>query len=67
MSSEKRILVRKPYGPHDPHLEVVLAENEKGEFVTWLYNKEFKGYGHGHYFTSIAKAAADFEARGVQK
>ena len=35
---------------NDSHLRIVLYEL-RGEFVTWIYNAETKGYGHGHYFT----------------
>lgn len=37
------------------HLAVVLChiEDEDLKFVTWTYNIEAKGCGHGHYFHAL--------------
>jgi len=66
------VIVRRPYSanPADSYLEVVLAfrgDEPMMPWVTWTYNKQSGGYGEGHYFSDIVKAANDFEVRGTKK
>lgn len=66
---KRNILGRKPYSSHpdDDYLQVVLAKVEtphRQEFVTWVFNTQNNGYGHGHYFENLKEALADFNSRG---
>jgi hypothetical protein len=66
------IVARRPYSanPADSYLEVVLAYRGyelNMPWVTWVNNKQSGGYGEGHYFSDIVKAAKDFEVRGTKK
>lgn len=60
------ILAAKPYSDHpgDHYLSIVLAQNFKGEYVTWLHNSQDGGFYSGHYFgNDIVSATKDFEKR----
>lgn len=46
--------------------QIVLARSTSGAYVTWTEYRhagEQPATGSGHYFASIAEAAADFERR----
>jgi uncharacterized protein (DUF608 family) len=47
----------------DEYLAIVLCQNTKGEFVTWLYNAEFESCNHGHYYSDFEQAREDFYSR----
>jgi hypothetical protein len=52
--------------PDDWYLVIVLVKNEKGEYVTYLYNStigEYGSFNHGHYFTNFKLAEDDFYRR----
>lgn len=60
------IHAEKPYSTHpdDGHLRIVLATSNKGEYVTWAFNKQDGGFFWGHYFGDDYDAAlADFNKR----
>ena len=47
---------------YDADHRVVLAKNDRNEYVTWVYAND--GFHHGHYFNQdIATAAADYSER----
>lgn len=61
--NSRKILEKKQY-PHKADNKLFLVLCEFGdEFVTWEYNSEFNGYGHGHYFVTLEKAKEDFDER----
>jgi hypothetical protein len=68
LNNGARLIERKAYSNHkgDWYLAIVLAENEKGEFVTWLENSsgESAYTAHGHYYKTLAEAKDDFDTRG---
>jgi hypothetical protein len=51
--------------PHkdDKHLSLILAQNDKGEFVTWEYNKDRDSLFWGNYFDDMESAKKDFIER----
>jgi hypothetical protein len=49
--------------PDDANLAYCLVENQKNEFVTYLFNKEFKGFYQGHYFKDLKVAIEDYNKR----
>ena len=64
----EKFLARKPYSSHpdDRYLSVTLRINEKGEYVTHLFNSSDGGYSLGHYHGGDFTAAlADFNQRGA--
>lgn len=65
---DRLILLEREVGPQDPTLTIVLAVfNEK--FVTWVYNRESRGYCYGHYFEptaeGLSKATDDYLTRRI--
>ena len=64
---EVHILDEKPMSDHpgDHYLSIVLAYLPKrNEWVTWIHNKSFGGYGNGHYFWNNEEGAyEDFANR----
>ncbi len=61
----KRVLMRMPYSGHpdDWHINVVLCETHRGEFVTWVENLETGGVFEGNYFDNLVDAIDDFPKR----
>lgn len=43
--------------------EITLREWGEGQWVTHFHNLQDNGYYHGHYFSDLAQAEADFEER----
>lgn len=60
-------LLKSRFIPPQPGLapgEIVLRELREGkEWATHFHNLQDSGYYHGHYFTSLAEAEADYEKR----
>lgn len=61
----KKLLKSHPVSPK-PGLapgEITLREWKEGEWVTHFHNLQDGGYYHGHYFTDLAEAEADYDQR----
>lgn len=64
---DREILRSKPYSSHrdDWYLRVVLAQTDRGEYVTWIYNYTIDGFTSGNYHgKNKTQALEDFWARG---
>ena len=65
--ADRIILERRDWRPESPHLEVVLAKfPSDGSYVCWLYNKQSRGFGMGHYFRgedALERALKDYKER----